>query len=395
MKVAGIVAEYNPFHNGHKFQVDSLVERGFSHIVCALSGNFVQRGDVAIIDKWQRTKMALENGVDLVLEIPTSYCLAPAEKYAFSAVEILDNTGVVDSLCFGSETGELDTLLALCKDILKSDEVNQKIKQNLKSGVTFSAARSSAIKDVFGEKYADILKNPNDILGLEYINALNSLDSKIKPFAIKRTGAMHNDTKTSDNIASASSIRNFVFENEAYENFLPEKTNKILETAKAEKTFPVRLENANRVIISKLREKEKSDFEKLNDVCEGLHNRLYDAVRQAETIDEVYNNAKTKRYTMAKIRRLYLNALLDIYSYEKPPYLRVLGFSEKGKELLSEIKKRCSLPIVSSYSDAKRISKAAQEYFEKEAKFTDFYSMLTPKIQPTGAEFSQGIVKIN
>ena len=394
MKVAGIVAEYNPFHNGHKHQIDTLKSLGFSHIVCALSGNFVQRGDVAIVDKWQRAKIALLNGVDLVLEIPTAFCLAPAEKYAFSAVEMLNNIGVVDSLCFGSETGEIDSLLSLCNDVLKSDEVNQKIKQYLKNGITFSAARSNAIKDVFGEKYSDILKNPNDILGIEYINALNSLGSKIKPFAIKRTGVGHNDTKTSDNIASASSIRSFIFDNEIYENFLPRSSKEILENAKVEKTFPVRLENANRVIISKLREKEKCDFEKLEDVCEGLHNRLYDAVRQAETIDEVYNNAKTKRYTMAKIRRLYLNALLDIYSYEKPPYIRVLGFSEKGKELLSEIKNSCKLPIVSSYSDAKKTSQNAQEYFEKEAKYTDFYSMLTPKIQPAGKEFSQGIVKI-
>jgi len=393
MKVAGIVAEYNPFHNGHKYQINSLRESGFSHIVCALSGNFVQRGDAAIIDKWQRTKMALENGADLILEIPTSYCLAPAEKYGFSAVEILNNTGVVNSLCFGSETGDLSKLNTLC-EFLSKPETDEEIGKYLKISKNYIEARERVVAKGLGREYLEILKNPNDILALEYLKALKTLNSNIAPHPIKRVGVGHNDTESFGDFASASAIREMINKGEDYSLFLPEKSLELIRERQEKLLFPADLERNERVILAKLRDLSATDFEKLADVSEGLHNRLFDAVKNACSIDDLYTFAKTRRYTLARIRRLILNASLGIYSYEKPPYLRVLGFSQNGKELLSEIKKQCDLPIVTSYSDAKKISEKAKEYFEKEAAYTDFYTMLTPKIAPTGLEFSESIVII-
>lgn len=394
MKVAGIVAEYNPFHNGHKYQIDTLKSNGFTHIVTAMSGNFVQRGDVAIVDKWLRTALALSSGVDLVFEIPTCYCLAPAEKYCFSAVEILKNSGIVDNLCFGSETGDINKLSAIA-DILSDKAVDEKIKEHLKSGITYAAARENAVKELYkNTDFAYFLKNPNDVLGIEYLRALKSLKSDIKPLAIRRIGVAHDDRIVTEDFASASKIREMIKSGEDYANFMPENHAFELKRAKNERVFPVFLEDNERVILSLLRNLKEEDFASLCDVSEGFHNRLFSAVREADSLEKLYSLAKTKRYTLARIRRLIMNSALGIFAYEKPPYLRVLGFSENGKELLSLIKEKSDLPIVTSFSEAKKLSTSAENYFKKEARYTDFYSMLMPKIAQSGMEFSRSIVKI-
>lgn len=394
MKVAGIVAEYNPFHNGHKFQIDYLKNNGFTHVISAMSGNYVQRGEPAIADKWVRTSIALKNGVDLVLEIPTCYCLAPAEKYGSFAVEILNNTGIVNSLCFGSESGSVDRLLKLANEIFDDEEVNERIKENLKKGITYATAREQAVKELYGEEFSSLLKNPNDILGSEYLRALKKLNSDIKPLTIKREGVGHNDDKTAGEFAAATKIRELIKSGEDYLSFVPRDTFDILAPAEKERIFPVTVKNGERAILAKLRALSESDFERLADVSEGFHNRLFSAANKAKSLEEFYSEAKTKRYTLARIRRLAINAALGIYSYEKPPYIRVLGFSENGRELLKLMKEKAKLPIVTSYADAKKISPAAEDYFEKESKYTDFYSMLMPEIMPKGSEFGKGVVKI-
>ncbi|MGN0174321.1 MAG: nucleotidyltransferase [Acutalibacteraceae bacterium] len=394
MKVAGIVAEYNPFHNGHKFQIDYLKNNGFTHVISAMSGNYVQRGEPAIADKWVRTSIALKNGVDLVLEIPTCYCLAPAEKYGSFAVEILNNTGIVNSLCFGSESGSIDRLLKLANEILDDEEVNERIKENLKKGITYAAAREQAVKELYGEEFSSLLKSPNDILGSEYLRALKKLNSDIKPLTIKREGVDHHDDETAGKFAAATKIRELIKSGEDYLPFIPRDTFDILAMAEKEWIFPVSVKNGERAILAKLRALSESDFERLADVSEGFHNRLFSAANKAKSFEEFYSEAKTKRYTLARIRRLAINAALGIYSYEKPPYIRVLGFSENGREILKLMKEKAKLPIVTSYADAKKISPAAEDYFEKESKYTDFYSMLMPEIMPKGSEFGKGVVKI-
>ena len=394
MKVAGIVAEYNPFHNGHKFQIDSLKNQGFTHIVTAMSGNFVQRGDTAVADKWVRTKTALENGACLVLEIPTCYCLAPAEKYCFAAVEVLHNTGVVDTLCFGSETAETEKLLYFAEKIFDDNSVDIKLKEFLNEGITYVSALEKAVEEIYGNEYSKVLKNPNDILGIEYLRALNSLNSDITPLPIKRKGVGHNDTETANRFASATGIREMIANGEDYSLFLPKNSLKELKSAEKDGKFPVFAKQYERVILGALRSLDENDFERLCDVSEGFHNRLFEAVKNADSLDSLFTLAKTKRYTLARIRRLVFCAALKIFRYEKPPYIRVLGFSQDGVQLLKKMKQSSRLPIVTSYSEAKKLSEDAKKYFETQAKYTDFYSMLMPKIAPKGLEFSQGIVKI-
>ncbi|MBQ5590386.1 MAG: nucleotidyltransferase family protein [Clostridia bacterium] len=393
MKVAGIVAEYNPFHNGHKFQIDALKNQGFTHIATAMSGNFVQRGECAIVDKWARAKQSLLNGVDLVLEIPTAFCLSPAEKYCFSAVEILNATGVVDNLCFGSESANLQAINTLC-EFLSDKNTDEEIGKYIKISRNFIEARERVVAKNLGEEFLKILRNPNDILAIEYLKSLKYLNSEIAPLPIKREGVGHNDNDVNGKFASASAIREMIKNGEDFSSVLPEKSLEILKERQENLLFPAILENNERILLAKLRDLSETDFERLQDVSEGLHNRLYEAVRNADSLESLHLFAKTRRYTLARIRRLVLNAALGIYSYEKPPYIRVLGFSEKGKELLSIMKDKCSLPIVTSYADAKRTSQEAKLYFEKEAKYTDFYTMLTPKIAPAGLEFLESIVKI-
>ena len=394
MNVAGIVAEYNPFHNGHKYQIDMVKQSGFSHVVVALSGNFVQRGDCAIVDKWARAKAAIDGGADLVVEIPTCYCLAPAEKYAFGAISALNNLGVVNSLVFGSESGDEDLLNTLATKVLRDEKVENRLKEILKSGVSFPSARETAVKEIYGERYANVLKNPNDTLGIEYINAINSLKSDMNFCTIRRNGVGHDDTLVSGNIASASKVREMIFDGKDFSGFVPKCSANELKSAFDNFTAPVSMKNGERALLFALRSKTQDDFEKIVDVSEGLESRLLSAVNSAQSLDELYANIKTKRYTLARVKRLVLTALLGIEKYEMPPYIRVLGFSQNAKELLKEIKQKADLPMVSCLADVKKIGESAEKYFAKEANYTDFYSMLMPKIAPKGAEFSKSIVKI-
>lgn len=394
MSVAGIVAEYNPFHNGHKFQIDTLKKKGFSQVVVALSGNFVQRGDAAIIDKWSRAKAAISGGADLIVEIPTCYCLAPAEKYAFGAISALENLKVVDTLCFGSESADENLIETLALKILRDEKVETRLKEILKSGASFPSAREKAVNEIYGTEFSKILKNPNDTLGIEYLNAIKKLKSKMDFCVIKRTGVNHDEMSVSGNIASASKTRQMILDDEDYQKFLPEYSADEIKSAIENKKAPVLLKNAERMVLYSLRNKTQDDFLKIPDISEGLESRIKTAANTACNLEELYSLIKTKRYTLARVKRLVLSAVLGIENYEMPPYIRVLGFSENGKELLKEIKQNSDLPLVSCLSDVKKLGKKAEEYFNKESNYTDFYSMLMPKVEKTGVEFSKSIVKI-
>lgn len=394
MKTAGIIAEYNPFHNGHLYQLKTIKEMGFERTVVALSGNFVQRGEPAVIDKWTRTRLALSGGADLVLEIPTCYCLSPAEKYAFGAVGVLNNIGVVDSLCFGSESGDIDILKKFAYDIKENETVNFLLKENLKKGLGYATAFSTAAESVFEKEYSEILKNSNDILGIEYISALKKAGSEISPFPIKRIAVSHNDGNTFGEFASASKVRELIFEEEDFSKFVPSFSYKAFSNCVVKSQAPVFLKNGERALLGALRKLKLSDFSRLADVGEGLDKRIFNAVEKAEDTDTLLELIRTKRYTDSRIKRLVLNAVLGIFEYKEAPYIRVLGFSEKGNSILKDIKDKSNLPIVTSYADAKKLGKECENYFIKEAEYTDFYSMLMPKIAPKGAEFRKSVVKI-
>ena len=335
MKIAAIICEFNPFHNGHKYLIDKVKSEHADCVIAIMSGSFVQRGDIAITDKFARAKAALANGCDLVVELPTVYSLSSAERFAKGGVE-LSKALNADILCFGAENNDIDKLTAV-SDIFYDDDFKQSLKKHLSNGEYYPKAVSLSVEEILSQEYSEILNGPNNTLAIEYIKALKG--SSISPVAIKRTGASHDSEKTSNNIASATHIRNLIRDNTAYDKFTQMRIDNHTDIKK--------LETA---ILYKLRTMSKEEIENLPDVAEGLHNRIYDCCRKSNSFIELLTSLKTKRYTLARLRRIVMFALLDITKKDTQQdigYIRVLGMSDKGSKLL----KNAKLPLVCNLAD--------------------------------------------
>ena len=391
MKVCGVVAEYNPFHNGHKYLNDKVRENCFEGIVAVMSGNFVQRGEPAVSEKHYRARQALLNGVDLVVELPLPFAVSSAEKFALGAVTILDSLGTVDSLCFGSECGDIEILKRIA-------EVNYegRINEYLTEGITYAKAFEKLVENELGSDYSCVLKEPNNILAIEYIKAVYRLKSEIMPLTVKRCGASHDSDSPEGHFCSASFIRDNI-ESDIISSYMPDSSYEIIRRGIDDGFSPVSLENNERQVLSFLRRCDKEYFASLPDVSEGIENRLYSAVREACSLEELYSLVKTKRYTMARVRRLVLNAFLGVtsdYTEALPPYIRVLGFNEKGREILRKVKDKAKLPICTLASDFSCADVNCKKFYSLECKSTDLYCTLTPEIMPCGMEQTENAVII-
>ena len=394
-KISGIISEFNPYHLGHQSLIVQTRQAGATHIVAIMSGNFVQRGEPACFDKWVRTKTALSAGVDLVIELPLPWVVAGAETFAAGGVSIVNALGCVHQLSFGSECGDIEALSAVA-DILRTEQFSQALQVELQKGVTFASARQAALLSLTNQKTASLLEHPNNILAIAYCNALKDINSTIRPFTIKRIGASHHDISLPPKkIASASQIRRMMEQNQEYATYIPKETYPYLASAIQNTTAPASIQRLERAILAKLRTMTLQEFANLPDVSEGLEHRLYKAAKTAVSLTDFYAYVKTKRYTHARIRRITLCAFLNIqaaYTQTPPPYLHVLGFNQKGKELLSLIKQTASLPIITQYNQLRKLSPYAKTLFELETTATDLYGLSTPQVQPCGKEFTQGIV---
>ena len=349
--ITGIVCELNPIHNGHKYLFDTVKQGENDAIVCCMSGNFVQRGEFAVYDKFTRAKSALLGGADIVIELPAAYSTLSAEGFCRAGVKLLEATGIVDRLAFGAENDDIDGLKAIA-DKLLDKEIQKKITEDMKSGISFPAARSKVLN-------SDLLDKPNNILAVEYLKS-----TKLPCIAVKRIGKGHD---SDDNEYSASAIRS---------------------TLNADEISS--LNNCEIAVLSKLRTMSAQDFLKIEDVSEGLENRIVSAVKTASTLSELYDLIKSKRYTHSRIRRIILRAYLGIYDTpQEPPYIRVLGFNEKGRELLSQMKKSASKPIITKLSDC---DDTTRPFFEQECKFTDLYNLGYKRPLPCGTEQRSKIV---
>lgn len=388
-----IISEFNPFHKGHKFLVDSCRENGATHITAIMSGNFVQRGDVAIISKRLRTEMALKNGVDLVVELPLPYAVANAQVFARGGVSIASDMGCVDKLAFASECGDVD-LLKQIAEITVSEKFNEIFKDEISRGISYPNALTKAVENTCID-LKDIISSPNNVLGIEYIKALSEINSDIKPFTIKRKGDSHNSTEISSELASASNIRKLLTENKDVYKYIPESCCEILEKAITNGELATLEENMRGVML-KLRNMSISDISSIADVSEGLENRLFNAIQKSCSIDEIIENTKSKRYTYARIRRLIISCLLGItsdYTKNTPSYIRVLGFNKKGAEILGCMKKSATLPVVTKLTNLpENISDNARKALELEIKSTDIYHTFTKAIKPCGMEYKNGVV---
>ncbi|MCR4925180.1 MAG: nucleotidyltransferase [Clostridiales bacterium] len=392
MNITAIVAEYNPFHNGHKYHIESAIKKGATHIVAVMSGNYVQRGETAIFDKWTRTEIALKNGADLVVELPTPWAVSCAENFAYGAISIIKNTGCVNSVSFGCECDDKEKLLKTA-DLLLSDDFSEKIKEELKKGISYPMAVEKSLKN-YDESCADILSEPNNTLAVEYIKNMKKLSFEPDIIAIKRLGAKHDDDIPSDDTASATYLRNELKKGNIGDirAFI---TNETYDIIKDKEIFD--LSFCERAIISALRKMGKDDFINLPDVREGLENRIYNAVRESVSLDEIMEKIKSKRYPLSSIRRILLCAYLGItdeYIKTQPPYIRVLGFNEKGTQILKKMRETATLPVVMNASDIFRLGEKENRLFELESRCTDLYNLGFKTIKKCGEEMTANTIRI-
>lgn len=376
MKVSGIICEYNPFHNGHLYHIQKTRENGATHIVAVMSGNFVQRGDTAVIDKLERARLAVRCGADLVIELPVQYSLASAEGFAAGAVYLLDALGAVDELSFGSECGDVAKLLE-AMDTVNTIAVSHsdEIRNIMEKGYTYPRALSSVVNGIDGEA-ASIISEPNNLLAIEYLRALKKLDSSIKPFTVKRENAAH-DGKTAENgFASASYLRERIQKRTNISEYTTSEWAAAI-TAAMSKGEIASMSRLERVILYKLRSSTTDEIANIYDVGQGLEHRIYGA-RMAGSFDELLFTVKTKRYTMARIRRIILALLIGITKVDMrrlPPYGRILAFNERGREILARAKGLTKIPFASSIAKLSQLGETAERFAELEIRASDIYGL--------------------
>ena len=349
-KILGIIAEYNPFHNGHFYHLEKSKKiTNYDYTIAIMSGNFTQRGSTSIIDKWEKTKIALSNGIDLVIELPTLYAISSAENFADGSIKILNSLGIVNYLSFGSECPDIKILDKIA-DVLYIEPDNYKLllSQELKKGLSFPKARENALslycKDT---SFSNILNCPNNILAIEYLKALKKYKSSITPICIERFKTEHSSTEFSKSFASSTAIRNLI-NNKKFDiikNLVPSSSYSIIMENIKKGSFISDLNIFEKEIIYLIRKMNIEDIRNLPDVSEGLEFSIKKASNLCNNISDFFNIVKSKRYTYTRIQRILLYALLGItksdieVSKNTTPYIRVLGFNDNGKNLISSISK--------------------------------------------------------
>ena len=386
MAIGALICEYNPFHNGHKYMLEEMKKDGCESIVAVMSGSFTQRGDVAVFSKFIRATEALRGGADLVIELPAVWAVSSAQRFALGGCDIVKATGCIERVYFGSECGDISLLKAVA-DATDDEKVSEKVKEYMSEGDYYPVALTKAITEIFGKEYADVLSCPNNTLGIEYIKALKN--SGIEVRTIKRTGVTHDSTTTTDTIASASKIRKLISVSSDFDSFIPENI---------ESDNPAFLEYGERALLLKLRETSEEILKETADVTEGLENRIFSIAKQHNSIEEILNEIKTKRYTHSRLRRILICTLLGIKNehYEQNvPYIRILGFTQKGAELVTMISSTAKLPLViNTAKDIQALNEKAKEILDIDIKATDIRTIFEKTPTPCGADFTKGIIKL-
>lgn len=392
MTITGIVAEYNPLHKGHLYHIaETRRITGCNSIVTVMSGNFVQRGEPALVDKWIRTKMALEQGTDLVIELPLVYSISSAEGFAYGSVSILNSLGIVEYISFGSECADLKSLSFLAQ-ILSEEPEDYKVelKTCLKKGLSFPKSRQIALTNYIINKFhqnvnsyieLNLLEKSNNILGIEYIKALIRLNSTIKPVTVKRLGNEYNSAALSDSYSSATSIRKNIHNPALIYNSMSETSFRLLNEAFDSGLGPIDFSSYTDMIFYALRRSSLESLKNIAEVTEGFEYKLKRASEDCSNLNELISMLKSKRYAETRIQRILLYTLLGITKEiaerkkNKPEYIRILGFTERGRQLLKEIKKHADIPIITNPSPKDK------HLLEMDINATDIYCLALKKDQ--------------
>lgn len=383
---AGIVCEYNPFHKGHLYHIRKTKEAGADFIVCVMSGNFVQRGECAFADKWTRAKAAVLCGADVVIDLPVPWACASAENFAKGSIGLLCDFGI-DMLSFGSEWEDAE-LLKRCAEALDDVNVGSLLKDKMSSGLSYPSALCESVGELYGEREKSVLSSPNSTLAVEYIRALNKISPDVRILPVKRKGSGHDSGEVIGDTASASKIRAFERLSDS-ENYIPEKAYCLLKEAFNDGNGPYRIKTGERAVLSVLREMKKEEYSVYVTDSSGLANRLYDAVKTADSPEALCEKAKSKNFTLSRVRRELINLFLKIpkdMSKEKVPYMRILAVSEKGVGLLGRAKENSSVPVITRHSEAAMLSEKAKEVYEIQCAATDKFGLFTDRIRECSLE---------
>ena len=408
-KVLGIICEYNPFHNGHLYHIiQSKKLTGADYTIAIMTGNFTQRGDVSIVDKWAKTEMALLGGVDLVIELPVLYSISSAENFADGAIKILNSLRIVDNISFGSETRDIN-LLDRIAEVLCNEPKEYKtiLSHELSKGLSYPKARENALMLYLNDvrRFVNVLSSPNNILGIEYLKALRKSRSTILPVCIPRVGAGHNDTTYSKHIANATTIRNLVAANQYdsldFKRLVPISTYSILTDNIKKGHVITGLTNYEKEILYAFRRMSIEEISNLPDVSEGLEYKLKNAANSCNSLVEFFNIVSSKRYTKTRISRILVYGLLGItkkdmqLSKTTAPYVRVLGFNQNGQRLLSMIAEaNPKLPLITSVKkfEESNKNKSLQTMLEKDIWATDVYTLGYEFDSWAGLDYTQRLI---
>lgn len=369
MKVVGVIAEYNPFHNGHKYHLEKVKElTGADFCIVVMSGDFVQRGAPALIDKYSRAKMALLNGADLVLELPLYYATSSAENFAAGAVALLDRLGIVDTICFGSECGDISILNTIAEILVEEPEdYLDALRRNLKEGLSYPSARNTALTHTRKElsEHLSVLRSPNNILGIEYLKALRRRKSSIVPFTNLRIGSDYHDTRMRQNQSSAIAIRQSL---ERMDNLLfiasqvPTNVFQIMEEH-FHINYPIYQQDISLLLKHRLLQYQQKGYTEFVDVTEDLSDKILKNLEFYKSCGDFCELLKSKDMTYTRISRCLLHILLDVkkdtlqkfiaddYIY----YARILGLKQSSTDMLNAIKLTSSVPLLSKLADAENI----------------------------------------
>lgn len=386
--LAGIVCEYNPFHKGHLYQLEETKKAGAEAVICVMSGNFVQRGECAFLDKWKRAEAAVRSGADIVIDLPVPWAVSSGESFARGSVYLLRQFGV-DTLSFGCECEDRENLL-LAADVCDNEKITELVKAHMSDGMSYPSAFYEAVYEIYGKSVADILALPNSTLAVEYIRQIKKYGD-MDFIAVKRKGADHDSDSINEEFISASALRTIMTYPDTANSypFLSDESADIIDKALSEGYAPCTMETNERAVLSALRQLNKNELSEYISDEQGLVTRIYDSIKTAERLSEVYSIAKSKNYTHSRIRREVLNAYLKIekeISKLTPPYMRILAVNEKGLSLLSKAKKNSAIPIVTKHVEMQNLDSFSKKIYDIQCSSTDLFALFSPKVRLCGLE---------
>lgn len=395
-QIYGVICEYNPFHNGHHHLLRQIRAAG-GCIVAVMSGAFVQRGEPAVVDKRTRTRCALMGGADLVLELPAVWACSGAESFAAAGIAMLNALGCVEQLAYGSEHPDA-ALQRQVAQTLDSPAFSAQLPALLADGRSFASAREAAVRLLCGDRAADLLRCPNDTLGIEYQKALLRSGASIRPHPFPRLAVAHDSTAPSGAFASASLLRTQLQAGAVDPALLPDGQWSVLQQALETQGGCPDIERLARAALARLRLLSPAETARLPDLSEGLEHRLLNAAGSAESLADLYRRCKTKRYSHARIRRIVLAALMGCTASDRAlpvPYIRVLGLNDRGRAILRTAHNTASLPVVTRPAEIARLDASARRIFALECAASDLWGLCTPVILPAGADFTGEVIYIS